>query len=88
MLDFPDEDIQTAYYYRWRLFREHVESTTVKELALIDEFLPEPGGRGPISCAAGHHFADGMWLRDASVLDDVSEYWFEHAGEGHHANSC
>jgi hypothetical protein len=22
-----------------------------------------------------------MWLRDASVLDDVSEYWFEHAGD-------
>ena len=82
LLDFPgDADIQTAYYYRWRLFREHVESTTVQGLALIDEFLPEPGGRGPISCAAGHHFADGMWLRDASVLDDVSEYWFERAGD-------
>jgi hypothetical protein len=80
LLDFPDFDIQTAYYYRWRLFREHVESTTVKELTLIDEFLPGSGGH-PISCAAGHHFADGMWLRDASVLDDVSEYWFERAGD-------
>ena len=81
LLDFPDADIQTAYYYRWRLFREHVESTTVPSLALIDEFLPEPGGRGPISCAGGHHFADGLWLRDASVLDDQSEYWFERAGD-------
>ena len=61
LLDFPaDADIQTAYYYRWRLFREHTESTHVAGLALIDEFLPKPGGRGPISCAAGHHFAEGM----------------------------
>ena len=80
LLDFPDADIQTTYYYRWRLFREHVESETVAGLALIDEFLPGSGGH-PISCAAGHHFADGMWLRDASVLDDVSEYWFERAGD-------
>mgnify|MGYP004051808731 CR=1 FL=1 len=28
VLEFPDADIQTAYYYRWRLFREHVEFFT------------------------------------------------------------
>jgi hypothetical protein len=78
LLDFPDPDVQATYYYRWRLFREHVE--TRNGLALIDEFLPGAGGH-PISCAAGHHFAEGMWLRDASVLDDVSEYWFEQAGD-------
>jgi len=73
--------VQTSYYYRWRLFREHIESTREPGLAVIDEFLPEPSSRGPISCAAGHHFADGLWLRDATVLDDVSEYWFERAGD-------
>ena len=79
LLDFPDVDVLTTYYYRWRLFREHVESVH-DGLTLIDEFLPGSGGH-PISCAAGHHFADGMWLRDASVLDDVLEYWFEQAGD-------
>ena len=78
LLDFPDADVLSTYYYRWRLFREHVE--TIHGLTLIDEFLPGSGGH-PISCAAGHHFADGMWLRDASVLDDVMEYWFEQAGD-------
>ena len=78
LLDFPDPDVQTTYYYRWRLFREHIE--TIGGLTLIDEFLPGAGGH-PIPCAAGHHFAEGMWLRDASVLDDIAAYWFERAGD-------
>ena len=68
LLDYPDTDVLITYYYRWRLFREHIE--TIKGLTLIDEFLPGSGGH-PISCAAGHHFAEGMWLRDPSVLDEV-----------------
>ena len=42
---------------------------------------PPVAGDAIASCAGGHHFADGLWLRDASVLDDQSEYWFERAGD-------
>ena len=41
LLDFPDDDIQTAYYYRWRLFREHIESTP---LTYARESTRELGG--------------------------------------------
>jgi hypothetical protein len=82
LLDFPQADINTTYYYRWRLFHEHVVSTS--KGFVIDEFLPavegNPHNGRPISCAAGHHVAEGQWLRDPVIIDDVLRYWYEQGG--------
>jgi len=51
---------------------------------VITEFLPKVGWSGKhnaISCAAGHHFYEGRWLRDPKFLDDYSIYWFRKGGE-------
>ena len=47
LFDFPDDDVLTSYYYRWRLFREHLD--VVDGLCVIDEFLPgtSPGRGAP-----------------------------------------
>jgi hypothetical protein len=75
LLDFPQQDINKTYYYRWRLFHEHM--TLTPNGYTISEFLNRP----PIPCAAGHHVAEGMWLRDEKVIDDVLLFWYEQGGD-------
>ena len=78
LLDWPHaHDLVQAYYYRWRLFRKHV--VTVNGGYAIDEFNPAAVGGRPISCSAGHHVAEGTWLRDAAVIDGVLDYWYHRA---------
>ena len=30
-----------------------------------------------ISCPVGHHIREGRWLRDKSIVDDYTRYWFK-----------
>jgi hypothetical protein len=82
LLDCPDEDIQTTYYFRWWTYRKHIKQTPAG--FIVDEFLPNVSWAGKynsISCAAGHHLYEGRWLRDPSVLNDYSTFWFRGGGE-------
>lgn len=76
-----DADITRAYYYRWRVFWLHLKSTRSHGWVL-SEFLRHVNWAGPfgtINCAYGHHAADARWLRDESVLDNYSRFWWHHA---------
>ena len=82
LLDCPDEDIQTTYYFRWWTYRKHIKKTPAG--FIVDEFLPNVGWAGKyntINCAAGHHIYEGRWLRDPQYLDDYSRFWFRGGGE-------
>ena len=82
LLDCPDEDIATTYYFRWWTYRKHIKQTPAG--FIVDEFLPNVSWAGKfnsISCAAGHHLYEGRWLRDPKVLDDYSRFWFRGGGE-------
>eukprot|EP01050_Picozoa_sp_SAG11_P004444 SAG11_NODE_284_length_11240_cov_6.333812_5_plen_377_part_00 len=88
LLDFPDIDINTTYYYRWRLFKEHVFD--VDGMAAVSEWLagcpdkPQPltmAKTPPMGDVAAHHVADGQWLRDPKLIDDVLLWWQEKAPE-------
>ena len=82
LLDCPDEDIQTTYYFRWWTYRKHIKRTPAG--FVVDEFLPNVGWAGKyntINCAAGHHLYEGRWLRDSKYLDDYSVFWFRGGGE-------
>ncbi len=82
LLDCPDEDIRTTYYFRWWTYRKHIKKTPAG--FIVDEFLPNVGWAGKyntINCAAGHHLYEGRWLRDAKYLDDYSLFWFRGGGE-------
>lgn len=75
-----DVDITTTYHYRWRVFHMHLK-TTRRHGSVLTEFLrdvPWSGPYGTINCAHGHHAADGRWLRDPSILDNYSSFWFRH----------
>jgi hypothetical protein len=81
LLDCPDKEIQTTYYFRWWTYRKHIKQTPAG--FIVDEFLPQVGWAGKynsISCAAGHHLYEGRWLRDPKVLDDYSVFWFRKDG--------
>lgn len=82
LLDCPDQDIQTTYYFRWWTFRKHIKQTPAG--FIVDEFLPQVNWSGTynsISCAAGHHLYEGRWLGDPKYLDDYSVFWFRGGGE-------
>ncbi len=72
-----DPDLQCVYYFRWRVYRRHIRKTPVGYV--VTEFLPDvpwAGAHNTISCAAGHHFYEGRWLRSQRYLDDYSAFWF------------
>ena len=77
LLDCPDKDIETTYYFRWWTYRKHIKQTP--EGFIVDEFLPTVGWAGKyntINCAAGHHLYEGRWLVNPQFLDDYSRFWF------------
>jgi hypothetical protein len=81
LLECPDEEIQRTYYFRWWTYRKHLKQTPAG--FIVDEFLPQvdwAGKYNSISCAGGHHFYEGRWLRDPKFLDDYARFWFRGGG--------
>jgi hypothetical protein len=78
----PDTKLQQIYYFRWRVFKKHLQKTA--DGFVVTEFLPKvnwSGKHNTISCAAGHHFREGRWLHDPQYLDDYAFFWFRKGGE-------
>lgn len=76
-LDCPDAHIERAWYYRWWCYRKHLKSTPAG--TIVTEFiLPvrHAGLHNSISCALGHHLAEGRWIRDRRYLDEYTRFWF------------
>jgi predicted GH43/DUF377 family glycosyl hydrolase len=76
-----DKSIEETYYFRWWTYRKHIKPTP--DGFVIDEFLPNvpwAGKYNTISCAAGHHFYEGRWLRDRRYLAGYARFWFQKGG--------
>ena len=74
--DCPDHEVEEIYYFRWWSFRKHLKQT--KNGFVLTEFLAPVGHAGihnTISCAVGHHLAEGRWLREPRYLDDYTRFW-------------
>lgn len=81
LLDCPDEELQTTYYFRWWTYRKHIKKTPAG--FIVDEFLPNVGWAGKynsVNCAAGHHIYEGRWLADPKYLNDYLAFWFGKGG--------
>jgi hypothetical protein len=81
--DCPDREFEKVYYFRWWTYRKHIRQTP--QGRVITEFLPPVGHAGPhntISCAVGHHLAEGRWLRDQAPLDEYARFWFHSGANG------
>jgi predicted GH43/DUF377 family glycosyl hydrolase len=82
LFECPDQHIREIYYFRWRVFKKHLQKTP--DGFVITEFLPKvswSGNYNTISCAAGHHFREARWLHDPKYLNDYALFWFRKGGE-------
>ncbi len=79
----PDPDVERTYYYRWWTFRKHIKQTPAG--FIVTEFI-RPVGHGSdynaISCALGHHVAEGRWIRDRRYLDQYVRFWLTSGENG------
>jgi hypothetical protein len=72
----PDAAVEQIYYFRWWVFRKHIKQTPAG--FLITEFLKpvsHAGEYNSLSCALGHHIAEGRWLRGRQYLDGDIHFW-------------
>ena len=72
----PDPDIEEIYYYRWWTFRKHIKQTP--DGFLITEFLKHVNHASEynaLSCALGHHIAEGRWLHDPRFVEQDIHFW-------------
>ena len=75
------DDVETAYYYRWREYRKHLSLTP--DGWVVTEFLPKvpwAGKDNTIPAAAGHHIAEGRWIHNETYLNDYLTFWFRRGG--------
>ncbi len=82
LFDCPDPDLQETYYFRWWVYRKHLNPTS--DGTIITEFLPAvswAGKHNSINCPAAHHIYEGRWLASGgAILRDYIRFWFR--GEG------
>jgi hypothetical protein len=83
LFDCPNAALQEIYYFRWWTYRKHIKKTS--QGLVVTEFLQPVGHAGPyntISCAFGHHLAEGSWIRDRKPLDEYTRFWFRSGPNG------
>jgi hypothetical protein len=83
LFDCPDEQFKRTYFFRWWTYRKHIRETP--HGIVLTEFLTPVRHAGPhntISCAFGHHLAEGRWMRDQRPLDDYIRFWFRSGRNG------
>ena len=84
-VDLPDSSVQDVYYYRWRVWKEHLRYTNPTDGWVLTEFLDCCGYAAPyqaINAAAGHQISEGRWVRDQRYLDDYIQFWLTGPGAG------
>jgi hypothetical protein len=84
-LDVPDKTIQNVYYYRWRVWKEHIRPTGTANGDILTEFFGAPGYSAPygaIVASSARQIDEGRWVRDQEPVTDDIDYWLQGAGSG------
>ncbi len=83
-LTCDDKALEKTYYYRWWVYRKHLHHTP--EGYMVTEFLPKvpwSGRYNVINAAAGHHIAEGRWLKNGGTyLYDYANLFLTSPEEG------
>ena len=78
LLECPDAELETTWWYRWELLTKHLTYGSPDTGWVFTEFLDRPfwsGAYGAISCPAGHQLAEARWLRSPRIARDYARYW-------------
>jgi hypothetical protein len=79
----PDRDVEQIYYFRWWTYRKHIKKTPAG--FLVTEFLKpvnHAGEYNSLSCAFGHHVAEGRWLHDPQFIEQDIYFWLRSGENG------
>jgi hypothetical protein len=79
----PDGEMERLYYYRWWAYRKHIKQTPSG--LIVTEFLKpvkHAAEYNALSCAFGHHVAEGRWLRDPRPIDEDTRFWLTTGDSG------
>lgn len=79
----PDRQLEETYYYRWWTYRKHIEQTP--KGFIVTEFLKPVKHAtefNAISCAFGHHVAEGRWIHDRRIIDEYTSFWLKSGENG------
>ena len=79
----PDQNVEQIYYYRWWALRKHIKKTPAG--FILTEFIRpvrHATQYNAISCALGHHVAEGRWLRDRRYIDEYLNFWLRSGENG------
>jgi hypothetical protein len=79
----PDRDVEQIYYFRWWTYRKHIKQTPAG--FIITEFLKpvnHAGEYNALSCAFGHHVAEGRWLHDQRFIEQYCNFWLRSGENG------
>jgi hypothetical protein len=79
----PDPATEQTYYYRWWTYRKAISATPAGHI--VTEFLKpvnHAGEYNALSCALGHHIAEGRWLRDRTYIQEDLHYWLRGGAGG------
>ncbi len=79
----PDPDVERTWYYRWWAYRKHIRQTPAG--FILTEFIrpvKHATDHNAISCALGHHVAEGRWLHDPRYLDQYLDFWLRSGAGG------
>ena len=79
----PDRDVERIYYFRWWTYRKHIKQTP--EGIIVTEFLKKVNHAAEynaLSCAFGHHVAEGRWLFDRQVIEQDAHFWLRTGEDG------
>ena len=72
--------IEEIYYFRWWSFRKHIINPDDYSGWVLTEFNNYTHAN---SSAFGHHVAEGRWMRDKTVFDQYTLYWYRGGGNLH-----
>lgn len=67
-----DKDIESVYYYRWKLYKAHLRNVGRDEFVVTEFINHVPWDRDPfctINAASMHHIYEGRWLADNRYLN-------------------
>lgn len=77
LFDASNEKLEQIYYFRWWTFRKHITKQDGYSGFVMTEFYSWGSAN---SSAFGHQVAEGRWMRDKTLLDELTLFWYRSAG--------
>ena len=86
-IEIDDSEIQTIYYYRWKLFRSHIREIGSQGVTVLEFLDNVPWARQPytdLNDSASFHIMEGRWLRNSAIIDSLIDHLYTGGANDRH----